>query len=174
MKSSSRPTCRGFSLLELITATAMLAVLTSASMVIVRTSYTAWSRHEDDHAQRQAGISVLKHIVRRSRQCRAVADISLPSDNSGSLTLLDTNGNLLVWEHDAGSKEVRYGITTATNVLATGIETLTFVGLKVDGITPTTEVGLIHSVDCTTTVNLARPAGTDTVTASSQAWIRSW
>ena len=174
MKNSRRTTRIGFSLLELITTTVMLAVLTSASMVIVRNSYTAWNRHEDDHAQRQAGLAVLKHIVRQARQCKAVVDISLATDNSGTLTLLDTNGNLLVWEHDSGSKEVRYGITTANNVLATGIEELTFVGMKVDGLTPTTDVGMIHSVDCTTKINITRPVGTDTITTSSLAWIRAW
>lgn len=141
MKNSRRTIRTGFSFLELITATAILAVLTSSSMVVVRTSYSAWNRHEDDHAQRQAGLAVLKHIVRQARQCRAVVDISVATDNSGTLTLLDTNGNLLVWEHDSGSKEVRYGIATATNVLATGIEELTFVGMKVDGLTPTVDVG---------------------------------
>lgn len=174
MKSNKRTNRGGFSLLELITTTAMLAALTSSCMVLVRTSYSTWNRHEDDHAQRQAGLAVLKHIVRQARQCRAVVDISLATDTSGTLTLLDSSGNLLVWEHDSGSNEVRYGIATATNVLATGIEELTLVGMKVDGLTPTADVGLIHSVDCTTKVNVTRPAGTDSITTSSLAWIRSW
>ncbi len=152
----------------------MLAALTTSCMVIVRTSYTAWNRHEDDHSQRQAGIAVLKHIVRQTRQIKAVTAVSLASDNSGSLTLLDTDGNQLVWEHDASSKEVLYGITTATNVLATGIEELNFIGFKVDGTTQTTEVGLIHSVQCTTKVNFTRPAGIEAVTTSCRAWLRAW
>lgn len=152
----------------------MLAALTTSCMVIVRTSYTAWNRHEDDHSQRQAGLAVLKHVVRQIRQVKAVTAISLASDSSGSLTLLDTEGNQLVWEHDAGSKEILFGISVATNVLATGIEELNFIGFKVDGTTQTTEVGLIHSVQCTTKVNLTRPVGTDAITASSRVWIRSW
>ena len=152
----------------------MLAVLTTSCMVVVRTSYTAWNRHEDDHDQRQAGLAVLKHIVRQARQMKAVSAISLASDNSGALSLLDTNENLLVWEHDSGSKEVRYGLTTATNVLATGIEELTFVGFKVDGVTPTTDPGLIHMIECTTKINLTRPAGTEAVTTSCRAWLRAW
>lgn len=174
MKINSHYRLGGFTLLELIVSTAMLAALTTSCMVIVRTSYTAWNRHEDDHAQRQSGLAALQHMVRQARQSRAVVDISLATDISGALSLLDVNGNLLVWEHDSGSKEVRYGINTATNVLATGIEELNFIGLKVDGSTQTTEPGLIHSVQCTTKVNLTRPAGTETVTTSSQAWIRAW
>ena len=143
-------------------------------MVIVRTSYTAWNRHVDDHEIRQSGLGVLQHVVRNSRQARSVLDISLDTDNSGNLSLLDNNGNVLVWEHDGATKEVRYGRTTATDVLATGVETLNFVGLKADGITPTTEAGLIYSVQCTTTVNVERPSATDTISASSRAWVRSW
>jgi len=174
MKNNKKIQRTGFTLLELVVTTAMLAALSTSSMVIVRTSYTAWNRHEHDHATRQSGLAVLKHIVRQARQSRAVTAISLASDNSGSLTLLDTNGNLLVWEHDTGSKEVRYGVATATNVLATDIEELNFVGYKVDGTTPTTDPGLIHLLKCTTKVNVTRPASTETVTTSCQAWLRAW
>ena len=174
MKSNNRKRKLGFTLLELTVATAMLAVLTTSSMVLVRTSYTAWNRHEDDHLQRQEGIAVLRHIARHVRQAKAVMAISAASDNSGSLSLLTTDGNVLVWEHDAATKEVRYGIATATNVLAKGIEELTFVGIKVDGVQQTTEVGLIHLVQCTAKFNLARPAGSVLETLSCRAWLRAW
>lgn len=174
MKNRRKTTRCGFTLLELIVSTAMLAALTTSCMVIVRTSYTVWNRHEDDHAQRQAGLNVLKHLVRQTRQTKAVTAISQASDISGSLTLLDLDGNQLVWEHDAVSKEVRYGVSTATNVLATNVEELSFVGYKVDGTTQTIEAGLIHSIQCTTKVKLTRPAGTDAITTSSRVWIRVW
>jgi len=161
-------------MLELTVATAMLAMLTASSMVLVRTSYTAWNRHEDDHSQRQAAIAVLRHIGRRIRQAKAIMAISAASDTSGSLSLLTTDGNVLVWEHDATTKEVRYGITTATNVLAKGIEELTFVGVKVDGVQQTTEVGLIHLVQCSTKFNLVRPTSNELVSMSSRAWLRAW
>lgn len=174
MKSNRSKNQTGFTLLELIITTAMLAGLTTSCMVVVRTSYTAWNRHEDDHALRQAGLDVLNHIVRTVRQARAVEDISLASDNSGTLTVLDVNGNLLVWDHDAGSKEVRYGITSASNLLATNIEELTFVGYKLDGLTTTTESGLIHSIECTSKVNVTRPSGPQTISTSCRAWLRAW
>ena len=97
MKNSRKTTRLGFSLLELIVTTTMLATLTASCMVIVRTSYTAWNRHEDDHTQRLAGKAVLQHVVRKVRQARAVIAISLASETSGSLTLLDADGNVLVW-----------------------------------------------------------------------------
>ena len=174
MLNSKHKQRRAFSLLELIVTTAMLAVLSTACMSIVRTSYRAWSLHEDDHDTRQAGLAVLQHIVRQSRQSRSVLEISSAAVSSGRLSLLDNNGNVLVWEHDATTREVRFGLNTATDVLATGIETLHFVGYTADGFTPATEPGLIYSVECTTTVNIERPSSTDTISASCRAWVRSW
>jgi len=152
----------------------MLAALTTSCMVIVRSSYTAWNRHESDHVQRQTGLAVLQHIVRHVRQAKGVMAISLATDNSGTLSLLDSNGNLLVWDHNGGTNEVLYGTGTATDVLVTGIEKLTFVGFKVDGTTETTDPGLIHMVKCTAEVDVTRPASTETVTTSIQAWLRAW
>jgi len=174
MNHSNQERRTGFTLLELIVSTAMLAMLATACMMLVRTSYTAWNRHEDDHAQRQGGLLVLQHIARQTRQSRAIMAITAASDNSGSLSVLTTDGRLLVWEHNAATKEVLYGEDTATSVLATSIEELTFVGIKVNGIEPTTETGLIHLVECTTKVNLTRPTGIKAVTASCRAWLRAW
>jgi len=178
MKNYRKTTRRGFSLLELIVSTAMLAALTTSCMMIVRMSYTVWHRHEGDHEQRQSGLAVLQHIARQVRQAKAVQAISLDTDDSGFLSLLDAKGNLLVWEHDTGSKEIRFGVNTATNVLATRIEELTFRGYKADyvpGVSmPTTDPGLIHMVECTAKVDIIRPASTETVTTSMRAWLRSW
>ncbi len=174
MKNNRNTTRHGFTLLELIVSTAMLAALSSSCMVIVRTSYTAWGRHEKDHSQRQASLAVLKHIVRQTRQAKSVMAISSASDISGSLSLLGTNGDILVWEHDAGSKEVLFGVGTATHVLATGIEELNFIGYRANGTTQTIDVGLIHSVRCSTQVNIARPSSTDSIKTSCQAWLRAW
>jgi hypothetical protein len=155
-------------------ATAMMAMLSVSSMMLVRTSYTAWNRHATDHGQRQAGLSVLKHIVRKTRQAKAVVQISGPSDDSGNLTVIDINGNKLVWEHNDGTGEVLFGIGTASDVLATNIETLNFVGIKADGSTTTTKKGLIHSVLCTIEVSIDRPSGSELVSTSCKAWLRSW
>ncbi len=173
-KNNRRVRPRGFTLLEMTATTAMLAMLASSSMVLVRTSYTAWNRHEADHAQRQSGLAVLRHITRQTRRARAVVAISAASDNSGTLSILDSNGQVLVWDHDGASQEVRFGVDTATNLLATGITKLTFIGMKLDGQQQTTNPGLIHSIQCTTEVVLTRPSGTEAVTSSGRAWLRAW
>jgi prepilin-type N-terminal cleavage/methylation domain-containing protein len=168
------PHSRGFTLLELMVTTAMLAVLTTATMVLVSTSYSAWNRHEEVQATRQAGIAVLRHIVRHVRQASSVVAISTAADNSGTLSILTPTGQTLVWDHDAGTKRVLFGVITANQVLATGIEELNFAGIRTDGVTLTTDVGLIHSIRATTEVSLVHPASTEAVTASCQAWLRAW
>jgi prepilin-type N-terminal cleavage/methylation domain-containing protein len=172
MKNNNRQ--HGFTLLELMATTAMLAVLSTATMALVRTSYSAWNRHEDDQETRQTGIAVLRHIVRHVRQATAVTTISNANDNSGTLAVLTPAGQTLVWDHDAGTKRVMFGVTTANQVLATGIEKLNFVGFRADATTPSTDVGLIHSIRATTEISLTRPAGTEAVTTSCQAWLRAW
>ncbi len=153
----------------------MLAALSTALMVLVQSSYAAWSRHEADHETRQAGIAVLRHIVRQARQATSVVAISGPTDNSGSLSLLTASGSTIVWDHNATTNQVLYGVTTATQVLANDIEELTFLGIRTDGVTTSTDVGLIHSIKATTTVTLERPAGaTEDAQASCQAWLRAW
>ncbi len=172
MKSNNRQS--GFSLLELTVTTAILALVAVASMTLVRTSYTAWSRHDDDQSQRQEAAAVLRHICRQARQARGVMAISTAADNSGTLSLLMPNGQTYVWDHDGSTNQVRFGVGTASSLLANGITELNFRGLKVDGVTQTTEVGMIHSILCTVRFNLTRPSGTQQITVSSQAWLRAW
>ena len=143
-------------------------------MMLVRTSYTAWNRHEDDHGVRQQSLAVLRHITRQARQAKAVMGISTALDASGTLSLLTTDGRVLVWDHDDATNEVLFGENAATELLATDIEELTFVGIKANGADQTTDLGLIHSVDCTTKITLTRPSSTSEEIASCRAWLRAW
>ena len=100
--------------------------------------------------------------------------ISSAADNSGTLSLLMPSGDTYVWDHNAITKEVAFGIDTASSLLAYDIEELNFRAANVDGSTQVTEVGLIHSILCTVKFNLARLAGNELITVSSQAWLRAW
>ncbi len=164
----------GFTLLEMSVSLAILATLATSSVVLVRTTYTAWNRHEEDHQQRRAAVAVLRHLMRNTRQAIAVTAISAASDPSGTISLSMSSGSLLVWDHNATTKEMRFGTNTATNLLAKNIEEFTLVGIKMDGTTPTTDPDLIHSVRCTVKFNLTRPSGTQLKTVSCQSWLRSW
>ena len=92
MNRTNRQRRRGFTLVEVIAATAIMAMLTTASFALVRTANNAWLRHRDDSGQRREAIAALQHIVRRVRQATRVTAISAGRDTSGALTLLMPGG----------------------------------------------------------------------------------
>ena len=79
-----------------------------------------------------------------------------------------------VWDHDDSTEEVRYGISTASDLLAENISALTFTGLKADGATLTADAGLIHSVRCEIEIVVERPTGPATEQMAAAARIRRW
>jgi hypothetical protein len=62
---------------------------------------------------------------------------------------------------------------TSNQLLAKGINSLTFTGYKADGVTATTTTTQIQEVQCSVQITLQRGAGV-TRTISTRAWIRSW
>jgi len=174
MQLNNQKRKNGFTLLELMVATFMLTLITGSSMLLLRTSYTSWSVHQEDHQKRRSGLAVLNHIVRHVRQAQAVVAISESSNPSGLLSLMDVDGNTMVWEHDPQTNQVLFGFSSATEVLAHDIVELSFVGFKANGTDTTTEPGLVRSLGCETKVGIERPAGVELVTMSSRAWLRAW
>ncbi len=165
---------RGFTLVEMIAATAIMTTLSTAGFVIVRTANNAWVRHRDDSSKRREAVVTLEHIARRVRQATRVTAITTAADTAGSLTVLMPGGTTSIWSRNSGTNQMLYGTTSATNLLAAGMTEATFVGLKANGSTTTTETDLIHAVRCTLKYTLTRPSGTSTETVSRTAWLRSW
>lgn len=165
---------RGFTLVEAIAATAIMATLTTASFALVRTANAAWLRHRDDSNRRREAIVAMQHVMRRVRQAKRVTAISTAADNSGALTVLMGDGTNSMWDHNSGTNQILYGTTSATNLLAANVTELTVVGLKADGSTLTTQTDLIHAVKCTMKYTLTRPSGTTTETISCTAWLKAW
>ncbi len=174
MSPTSRRARCAFTLVEVIAAMAIMATLTTASFALLRTTNNAWLRHRNDSNQRREAVASLQHIMRRVRQATAVTAISTAADASGALTLQMTGNASAVWDHNAGTSQMLYGTSTATNLLASGITAFTVVGLKADGSTLTTQLDLIHAVRCTIQYTLTRPSGTSTETLSCTAWLRAW
>ena len=98
---------------KLIAATAIMAMLTTASFALVRTANNAWLRHRDDCGQRREAIAAMQHIMRRVRQATRVTAISTAADTSGALTLLMPGGTTAIWDHNSGTNQVLYGTTSA-------------------------------------------------------------
>jgi prepilin-type N-terminal cleavage/methylation domain-containing protein len=165
---------RGFTLVEMIAATAIMAALTTASFALVRTANTAWLRHRDDSGKRREAVATMQHIVRRVRQASRVTAITTAVDAAGALTLLMPGSTNAMWSRNSGTNQVMYGTTSANNLLATGITELSFTGLKANGSTATTQVDLIHAIKVTIKYTVTRPSGTSTETITSTAWMRAW
>lgn len=173
MNRTNRRRC-GFTLVEMIAATAIMAVLTTSSFTLVHTANLAWRRHRDDSVQRRAAIAGLQHMCRRIRQATQVTAISAAADTSGYLTLQMPDGTSALWDHDGATSQLMYGTVTANNLLAEGITQASFTGLTANGLLATTDVTKIHAVLCTLRYNLTRPSGSVTEMITCVAWLRAW
>jgi len=164
---------RGVSLLEMMTATAIMATLMVTVVVVVRSGYSAWNLQEQDLDVAENGYAVLRHFVRQVRQAEAVTAISAAGDTSGYLTLLDAGGGTQTWTHSSALSEVRFDDGGGSELLARHVDQLSFVGYEADGATATDVVDDIQVVRCTLQVTLPHGGGV-TRTVSCRAWLRSW
>jgi prepilin-type N-terminal cleavage/methylation domain-containing protein len=163
----------GFSLLEMMVATAIMATLMTSVVVILRSGYAIWNAQEQDIAVADCGNAVLRHFVRELRQATAVTAISAPVSTTGSLTFLTSSGATRSWSYNSGQSQVLFNNGTATQILAPGINGLTFVGYEADGVTQTVVVDDIQVVRCSVTVTLTQGGGM-VRTIACRAWLRSW
>jgi len=170
---AARPRRRGMSLLELVIATSMLALLMAAVSMILRTSRQAWEAHSGDYTRIEAAHATLRHLVREVRQADAVTAISLATDNSGQLGLLMPTGETRLWDHDGPSNTVNFTATAGSGMLANEITGLRLTGYKADGVTTTTVPAEVQFLKIEVTVQLPRELN-GTRVVSSHAWVRSW
>lgn len=164
---------RGMSLLEVVIATSMLAMVMGAVSMILRTSRQAWEAHEADYTRIEAAHATLRHLVREVRQADAVTAISLATDNSGQLGLLMPTGVTRLWDHDDSTNTVNFTATSGSGMLAADITGLRLTGLRADGTTPTTVADEVQFLKIDVTIQLPREVNGARV-VSSHVWLRSW
>jgi hypothetical protein len=160
-------------LFELVVASTLMTVVVTAAAVVLRGAHGAWSAHEADLNKLESAHATLRHLVRNLRQATGVVSITLPANTSGAISLSMPSGQTLAWAHVSVSNLVNYGVTTATSLLADGIEQLVFTAYKADGVTQTSVAAEIQLVKCTVRVTLPRDSG-GTRDLSAWAWVRSW
>jgi type II secretory pathway pseudopilin PulG len=161
------------SLLEMMTATAIMAALMATVVVVVRSGYAAWNAQEADIDRLENAYGVLRHVAQQLRQANSVTAISAAASTTGSLSFLPASGATRTWSYNSGTSEVYFNNGASNQALAKTINSVNFVGYKADGATPTTTVDDIQMVKCTVSVTLPRGSGV-TKTVSCRAWIRSW
>jgi hypothetical protein len=161
------------SLLELVIATAMFAVVLTSVSVVLRTGRQVWEAHEADFTRVQAAHATVRHIVREIRQAESVVAISPAADTSGHLELLMPNGEVRVWDHDDATDVVSFGITAATALLSPEVTGLQLTGFAADGATQTATPAEVQAIRVSVTIQLPAGGGTPR-TVTSWAWLRSW
>lgn len=163
----------GMSLLELVIATSMLAMVMGAVSMILRTSRQAWEAHEGDYTLVEAAHATLRHLVREVRQADAVTSISAATDNSGQLGLLMPTGVTRLWDHDDTDNTVNFTATSGNGLLASEITGLRFTGYEADGTTPTTVPDDVQYLKIDVSIELPRETN-GTRVVSSHVWVRAW
>jgi len=163
----------GFTLMEIMVASTLMATVMASVAVVLRGSVAALDAHESDLARVESAQATIRHLVRKIRQAQSVVAVSSPATTTGTLSLLMPTGETLAWARNSGTNQVLYGVTTATDLLAEDIAELSFETFEADGTTATTVVADIQLIRCIATVNLPGNAvGTRTI--SCRGWIRSW
>ncbi|MEO8493724.1 MAG: hypothetical protein ABI614_01535 [Planctomycetota bacterium] len=164
---------RGLSLLELIIATSMLAMLLTSISIVLRAGRATWDAHEADYTRVEAAHSVLRHIVREIRAAGAVSEITAATNDSGRMGLLMRNGEIHIWAHDSAASRVNYGVTTPDNLLAPDVTGLRFRGFKADGVTAVATAAEVQCLQVEVTIQLPREVNGQRI-VTSWAWVRSW
>src|SRR6478609_1603975 len=72
---SMRRSRRGLSLLEMMAATAIMATVTAAVVVVMNTGYSVWMAQEADIDVLENGYGVLRHFARQLRQATSISAI---------------------------------------------------------------------------------------------------
>lgn len=167
---------RGVTLLELVIASSMLAVIMTSLSMVMRTARVAWEANDNDYAALHHGQTVARHFVRQAREARSVKRLTNGGDNI-SLQLRD--GSQLTWDHvgnSGGNTDVvllSFSTSGQQIPLAYNIRNLSFTGYEADGKTVATDVDDIRLVQVNVTVVLPRGSNPQQ-TFSSKVWIRSW
>jgi hypothetical protein len=169
-KRTANPRPGGLSLLEMMVATAMMAMLMTSVVVVMRSGRAVWSAQEADIDRLENGYGVLRHFIQQMRQAESITNISAESDTTGNLQFQTATGTTRSWSHNGAPEEVLFDAGTGNQLLAKDIDTLTFIGYEADGTTETMALNDIQAVQCIVEVTLAGA----TRKISCRAWIRSW
>lgn len=179
----------GLTLLELIIASAMIAVVMTSVSLVLRTARTSWEASDGDYSSMHHAMTVARHFVRQCREGRMVHELGA---GGKSVTVQKSSGEILRWEYSASDSSVTlvYLQPTVTVPLGTAIPVssmnvvnkvplayeisdLSFIGYEADGVTTTTNPEDMQLLEIRLTVPTPSKS-TPMTTLSSHVWVRSW
>jgi len=136
----------GFTLLEIVIAIVLVAILAGTAAVIMLQgvkSYSIEQSRSDAHYQARLAVERMAREIRLIRS-RTVADISLM--NPADLSFTDIQNNLVRFRFNVGSIQRSSDNGTTWQPLATGVTALNFSFLQQDGISSATATTLWYVV----------------------------
>ena len=81
-KQAAKKRRSGLSLLEMMAATSIMAMLTASVVVVMHSGFAVWTAQEADIDVLENGYGVLRHFVQQMRQATTVTTITAASGAS--------------------------------------------------------------------------------------------
>lgn len=163
---------KGLTLLEVVIAGSMLAVVMTSLSLVLRTARTSWEANDNDYGSVHYAHTVALHFVREAREARSIVHFS-----SDDVAFELRDGSQMGWRFESDGKEgivyVRSSRLGEESPLAFGIRNLSFSGFLPDGVTPATTLEDIALIEVQVAVEMGRKANS-LQTVTSRVWIRSW
>ena len=143
------PHCPAFTLVELILAVGMIALVAGALAGLVRSSYEGWQLGSDRSTLLQDGRAVIGQMVRILRQAKAFSAVSSPTDEAGYITFTNVDDVTEEFRLNAGTGEIEYGQPGSLSALAGAATRLVFTCYDIDAnsLADPVSAGSIQSVN---------------------------
>jgi prepilin-type N-terminal cleavage/methylation domain-containing protein len=144
----------GFTLIELIIVTAMIAVIGLATIGIVRNSYDDWKLDSSRSALLQDGQAAVDQMARILRQAKGFYTVSDSTDQAGYITFKSIDGIIEEFRLNTGTDELEYGQPGNLSALTGAVTSLVFTCYDIDGnvLADPVQIGSVQSVQISATL----------------------
>jgi hypothetical protein len=169
--SSSR---KGVTLVELVLATGLAAVMMAALAAAFRAVHEGWRIGDRRSEVLQNGRVAIAEMTRVLRQLRRGSSVSGPADTSGYIEFYDKDGALMRFGRNVGSGYLEYGPPGGLSALAGPVSVLRFTCYDINGnqLSAPVDANQVRSVAVDLTVTDAE-ARANPIAFSSKVFVRT-
>jgi type II secretory pathway pseudopilin PulG len=118
--------CKAFTLVEVILATAMVAIVAAALVGMIYSNYNNWKLGSGRSTLLQDGRAVLEQMTRILRQAKNFTSVTSPTDQAGQITFTDIAGTTQQFRRNASTSEIEYGQPASLSALIGSVSSLVF------------------------------------------------